>query len=135
MLSTSFPESRRDLFDDKKRAFAFLSTIMEDGSPHVTPMWFNSDGEKILINTARGRVKDHNMRVRPDVALAIVDPEDPYRYIQVRGTVIHYTEEGGDEHINALSFKYTGNAVYAGKAPGEVRVRYTIRPKSFSPKE
>jgi len=130
-----FPESHQDLLRDDVRAFAFLGTIMDDGTPQVTPVWFNTDGENILINSARGRVKDRNMRQRPEVALAIVDPQDPYRYVQVRGTVIAITEEGGDDHINALCAKYTGKPVYPWKASGEVRVIYTIRPKSTFLKE
>lgn len=126
-----FPESHQDLLRDDARAFAFLGTIMDDGTPQVTPVWFNTDGENILINSARGRVKDRNMRQRSEVALAIVDPQDPYRYVQVRGAVIAITEEGGDDHINALCAKYTGQLVYPWKAPGEVRVIYTIRPKSI----
>jgi PPOX class probable F420-dependent enzyme len=132
LLSNIFPESHRDLFEDAKPAFAFLATIMDDGSPQVTPMWFNTDRENILVNTARGRVKDRNMRQRPEVAMAIVDPDDPYRYVQVRGTVIGYTEEGADEHINALSAKYMGKEVYPSKSPEEVRIKYTIRPKSIT---
>jgi PPOX class probable F420-dependent enzyme len=135
MRLKGFPESHQDLLEDSKRAFAFLGTIMADGSPQVTPMWFNTDGEHILINTARGRVKDRNMRLRSAVALAIVDPQNPYRYVQVRGNVIHFTEEGADEHINALCAKYTGQKVFPWKKPGEVRVRYIIQPKAFSPKD
>jgi PPOX class probable F420-dependent enzyme len=132
MLSELVPKEYHDLLTDGKRAFAFLATVMDNGSPQVTPVWFNTDGESIFVNSARGRVKDRNMRARPDVSLAIIDPEDWYRYIQVRGTVVDYSEEHGDEHINALSAKYTGNQVYTGKSPGEVRVRYTIRPESVS---
>lgn len=132
MLSNLFPEEHRDLLEDEKRAFAFLGTVMDDGTPQVTPVWFNTDGEYILINSAKGRVKDSNMRARPEVALAIVDPEDPYRYIQVRGTVVEFSEEAGDEHINALAAKYINKQVYPGKSPGEVRVRYAVRPKSVS---
>jgi len=135
MTLKSFPDSHRDLLDDDKRAFAFLGTIMDDGSPQVTPIWFNTDGENILINTARGRVKDRNMRQRPEVALAIIDPQNPYRYVQVRGIVVDATEEGADQHINALSAKYTGQPVYPKKAPGEVRVRFTIQPKAFNTKD
>lgn len=132
MLSKRIPEEYRDLLEDGKRAFAFLGTIMPDGSPQVTPVWFNTDGDHILINSARGRVKDRNMSARPDVSLAIIDPDDPYRYIQVRGTVIEQNEEAGDEHINALASKYINQKVYPWKSPGEVRVRYTILPKSVS---
>jgi PPOX class probable F420-dependent enzyme len=132
MLSKKISDEYRDLFEDETRAFAFLGTIMHDGSPQVTPVWFNTDGENILINSARGRVKDRNMRARPQVALAIVDPQDPYRYVQVRGKVVELNEEVGDEHIDALAAKYINQQEYPWKAPGEVRVRYTILPKSVS---
>lgn len=132
MPSKLFPGEYRDLIEDEKRAFAFLATVMDDGSPQVTPVWFNTDGDNILINTARGRVKDRNMRARPEVSLAIIDPEDPYRYIQIRGTVVDYSEQAGDEHIDALAAKYLNQEVYPWKSPAEARVRYTIRPKSVS---
>jgi hypothetical protein len=72
------------------------------------------------------------MHARPQVSLAIVDPDDPYRYIQVRGTVVEFSEETGDDHINALATKYINQQVYPWKSPGEVRVRYTIQPNSVS---
>jgi PPOX class probable F420-dependent enzyme len=101
------PDSHRNLLDEETSAFAFLSTLMADGSPQLTPLWFNTDGEYILINSAKGRVKDVNMRARPRVALLITDPKDPfYRYIQIRGRVVTIIEEGAEEHINALSLKY-----------------------------
>jgi PPOX class probable F420-dependent enzyme len=116
-----------DLLDDQTRAFAFLGTIMPDGSPQVTPVWFNTDGDEFLINSAKGRVKDQNMRARPDVALAIMDLDDPYRYLQVRGTVVEITEEGALEHINILSGKYFGRPFSLPE--GEIRVIYKIRPE------
>ena len=117
----------QDLLEDEKRAFAFLATTMEDGSPQVTPVWFNTDGEYILINSAEGRVKDRNMRQRPQVALAILDPVDPYRYLQIKGRVIEITKESADAHIDALAVKYTGKP-YQGRTPGMVRVIYKILP-------
>ncbi len=122
------PESHRDLLKDEKRAFVYLGTQMADGSPQVTPVWFNTDGEFILINSAKGRVKDKNMRKRPVVALCIQDPADPYRYLQVRGRVVEITEEGADAHIDALAGKYTGNFVYQHHQPGVKRVIYKIAP-------
>ena len=101
---------------------------MKDGSPQVTPVWFNTDGENILINSAAGRIKDKNMRARPNIALCIADPSDPYRYIQIQGKVVEYTIEGADEHIDALSFKYTGNKKYRSRNPDEQRVTYKIQP-------
>jgi PPOX class probable F420-dependent enzyme len=118
----------QDLLSDEKRAFAFLGTVMDDGSPQVTPVWFSVDGDEVLINSAKGRVKDKNMRARPQVALTIMDPGNPYRYIQIRGRVVEISTEGADEHIDALAVKYTGQP-YANRTVGEVRTIYRIRPE------
>lgn len=126
------PRTHQDILADEKRAFAFLATIMPDGSPQVTPVWFNTDGKHILINSAAGRVKDRNMRANPKVSLAIMDPENPYRFIQLRGRVVEITEEGADAHINALAGKYTGTPEYKGRTPGMVRVLYKILPAQSS---
>ena len=120
-------EKYKDLFD--KRAFAHLATIMADGTPQVTPMWCDFDGEFVRVNSARGRLKDRNMTARPYVALSLLDPGNPYRYVQIRGPVVEITTEGGDAHIDALSKKYTGAAVYRDRRPGEVRVTYKILPE------
>jgi len=122
----SVPKEFQDLLADETKSFVALATSMADGSPQVTPVWFNTAGEYILINSAQGRTKDLNMRARPQVALAIVDPKNPYRYIQIRGQVVEISEEGAREHINALSNKYTGNPVYPGSLQ-EVRVIYKIK--------
>ncbi|MCD6401580.1 MAG: PPOX class F420-dependent oxidoreductase [Anaerolineales bacterium] len=122
------PNEYVDLLSDEKRSFAFLATIMNDGTPQVTPVWFNTDGENILINSAKGRVKDTNIRVNPYVAIAIVDPTDMYRYLQIRGKVVEITEKSAREHINALCKKYTGEDVFNLNSPDEVRVIYKIRP-------
>jgi PPOX class probable F420-dependent enzyme len=115
-----------DLVEDETKAFAFLSTIMPDGSPQVTPVWFNTDADHILINSAKGRVKDRNMRARPAVAMTIMEMENPYRYLQVRGRVVEITEEGAVEHINTLSAKYFGRPFSLHQ--GEIRVIYKIKP-------
>lgn len=127
----SIPEKYHDLLGDEKKAFAYLATIMPDGSPQVTPVWFNTDSDYILINSAAGRVKDRNMRADPRISLAISDPGNPYRYIQIRGQIVEITGEGGREHINALSKKYTGNAVYAGPV-SEQRVIYRFLPEKVN---
>jgi len=126
----SIADKYQDLLRDEKRAFLHLATLMPDGSPQVTPVWFNTNGTYILINSAKGRVKDRNMRARPQVALCIQDPDDPYRYIQIRGRVVEIIEEGADAHIDALAGKYTGTPKYQLKSPGEVRVIYKILPES-----
>lgn len=119
------PESHADLL--QKRAYAHLATVDADGAPQVTPVWVEYDGENLLINSARGRKKDRNMRARPQVALSIQDPDNPYRYLGVQGEIAEITEEGAVEHIHKLSRKYGGRDYTL--TPGEVRVTYKIRPK------
>ena len=121
------PEAFNDLLT-KKKAFANLATVNADGTPQVTPVWFDWDGSRLRVNTAKGRVKDKNLRRTPAVALTIMDPDNPYRYIQVKGRVANVTESGADAHIDALSKKYTGQDRYAKRTPGEVRVIFTITP-------
>ncbi len=128
-----FPESHRDLLLDETRAFAYLATLMPDGSPQLTPLWFNVDGENLLINSAMGRAKDRNMRTDPRIAIVISDPKDPYRFVQVRGRVVDITEVGALEHINALSLKYRG-APWSPR-PGQIRVKYRILAESAIPDE
>lgn len=123
----AIPASHHDLLEDATRAFAFIATVMPDGSPQVTPVWFDADDEHILINTAEGRVKDKNMRRRPRVALCLMDTSDPYRYLQIRGHVVERTYEGADGHIDRLSRKYHGRPWVPH--PGQKRVLYKIRPE------
>jgi len=126
----NIPEKFQDLLKDETKAFAFLGTSMPDGSPQVTPVWFNTDGEHILINSADGRQKDRNMRARPRVAVTLMDPKEPYRYLQIRGEVVDVTAEGGDAHIHALSRKYRGEDYVI--PDGQVRVIYKIKPLKSS---
>lgn len=121
------PEQYRDLFD--KKAFAHLATVGKGNTPQSTPVWVDYDGTHIRINTARGRVKDKNLQANPKVALSILDPENPYRYVQVRGRVAEMTETGADAHIDALAKKYTGQDRYGLRQPGEVRVMVRIVPE------
>ncbi len=124
----AIPVSHRDLLNDETGAYAYLSTLMADGSPQLTPLWFNTDGEYILINSAKGRVKDINMRARPQVALLIVDPKDPfYRYLQIRGRVVDIIEEDATEHMNVLSLKYDHKPWKS--VAGQTRVIYKILPE------
>jgi PPOX class probable F420-dependent enzyme len=129
-MAATIPEQFRDLLT--KKAFASLATVMADGSPQVTPVWFDFDGTHVRVNSAKGRVKDRNMRRNGRVALAIVDPENPYRYLAVRGRVEGITEVGADAHIDSLSKKYLGKDRYPNRRPDEVRVIYRIRPERIS---
>jgi PPOX class probable F420-dependent enzyme len=121
-----------DLLSDDGKALAHLGTAMPGGAPQVTPVWFDYDGQFFRVNSARGRVKDRNMRRNPAVALSIVDPGNPYRYVGVRGRVVDITEQGGDAHIDRLAKKYLGKDRYPYRRPGEVRVIYTIAPERVS---
>ncbi|MGH7905097.1 MAG: PPOX class F420-dependent oxidoreductase [Candidatus Binataceae bacterium] len=123
-------EKYQDLLNSKK-AFAYIATTMKDGSPQVTPVWFDYTDGNIRINTARGRVKARTLKEGAKVALAITEPENPYRYVQVRGRVARFTPEGADAHIDSLSRKYLGKD-YPYRAPGEVRLTAVIEPQSSS---
>ena len=120
-----------DLLQQKK-AFAALATIMPDGSPQVTPVWFDYLGGKVRVNTARGRTKARNLKPQAAVALSIMDPDNPYRYLQIRGRVASVSEDGADAHIDALAKKYLGKDSYPFRRPGEVRIIYEIEPVSVS---
>lgn len=122
------PQAFQDLLQDETRAIAYLATTMKDGTPQVTPVWFNTQEGFIWVNSAQGRVKDRNMRARPQVALVIADPTNAYRYLQIRGKVVEITDQGAREHINALAKKYTGQDRYSGPAH-ETRVIYKISPE------
>ncbi|MBS0559976.1 MAG: PPOX class F420-dependent oxidoreductase [Proteobacteria bacterium] len=111
-----------------KKALANIATVMADGSPQVTPVWFDYKDGKLRVNTAKGRVKARNMTEGAKVALSIVDPDNDYRYIQVRGTVTKVTEEGGDAHIDLLAKKYMDKDVYPWRRAGEVRMVFEITP-------
>ena len=124
-MSAAIPPQILDLFE--KRAFGHLATIMPDGSPHVSPVWLDYDGRFILVNSTKGNQKDRNMRRDGHVAIEVQDPDNPYRYMLVRGLVIEICEEGAMDHIDRLSMKYHG-VPYQGKDPNRVRVIYKIEP-------
>ncbi len=123
----TIPASHADLFN--KPAFANLATLNRDGSPQVTPVWVDYDGRHVLINTARGRVKDRNLQREPRVALTIADPENPYRYLGIQGRVTEMTESGADAHIDRMAKKYLNKDTYPSRTPGEVRVLAKITPE------
>jgi hypothetical protein len=123
----AIPNNFLDLLTQKK-AFASLATIMRDGSPQVTPVWFDYEGGAVRVNTAKGRTKARNMTEGAAVALSILDPDNAYRYIQIRGRVRRVVEAGADQHIDSLAKKYLGKDKYPFARPGEVRVIFEIEP-------
>ena len=122
---STIPDTYLDLLQQKK-AFAHLATVMADGSPQNTPVWFDYTNGKIRVNAARGRTKVRNMKEGAKVALSIMDPDNSYRYVQLRGTVTHVTEDGADAHIDSLAMKYLGKDKYPYSKPGDVRVMFEI---------
>ena len=129
-MAQTIPEQYRDLFN--KKTFANLATLMPDGRPQVTPVWCDVDGDFVVVNSAKGRRKDRNMRRDPRVSLALSDPDNPYRYLEVRGKVVESTEQGADDHIDKMASKYMGVDKYPYRQPGEIRVLYKIEPEGFS---
>jgi PPOX class probable F420-dependent enzyme len=127
MSNNEIPPAFLDLF--KKQAFGHLATLMPDGAPQVTPVWIDYDGEHVIFNTAADRQKDRNLQRDGRVAISILDPDNAYRYLEVRGQVVERTTQGADAHIDAMAKKYLGQDKYPFRQPGEVRVIFKIRPE------
>ena len=115
-----------------KKTFAHLATVMPDGSPQVSPIWIDHEGGYIVINSAKGRVKDRNIRKNPAVALSLVDPDNAYQFVMVRGRVVEITEEGADQHIDRMAKKYLEQDKYPYRTSSEVRVIYKVLPDQVS---
>jgi PPOX class probable F420-dependent enzyme len=126
-MTERIPHEFLDLFE--KPSLSHLATLMPDGSPHISPVWVDYDGHYILINTAIGRRKEMNMRERPQVALDIVDPENPFRFLSIKGRVVEITEEGANEHRDRLDTRYLGITTYPHRDPLEIRCICKIVPE------
>lgn len=114
------------------RSTCYLATTMPDGSPQVTQVWVDTDGEHVLINSVETHQKTRNVARDPRVALTVSDPADPTSYVQIRGRVLEVTKEGAVEHIEALAQKYTGGPYPWWGGRDQVRVIYVIRPERVS---
>ncbi|MCW5887136.1 MAG: PPOX class F420-dependent oxidoreductase [Anaerolineales bacterium] len=128
MLNT-LPEAYRHLLADETKAFAWIATVDANNAPQLTAVWFNTDGEHILFGTSDKTAKFRNLSSNPQIAVAIVAPENPYQYIQVRGRV-EITKDGAAEHLHALSRKYTGQDFNIPE--GQVRVLYKLKPEQVT---
>ncbi len=124
------PEKYLDLFE--KKAFGSLGTLMPDGSPQVTPVWVDRDGDTVLVNTAKGRQKDKNIHRDPRVSVTLIDPDNPYRYLEIRGRVVEASDKGAKDHIDKMAKKYLGVDKYPYAQPGEQRLLLRIRPERVS---
>lgn len=124
---TRIPDSHKDILLGKN--FAHIATLMPDGSPQVTPVWVDFDGENILFNTAEGRRKTRNLDRDGRVAISVHDQANPYRYLQVRGTVVERTKEGAEAHIDKMAKKYLDLDAYPYRDPSQPRVIYKVKPE------
>ena len=112
--------------------FAHLATLMPDGSPQVTAVWVDYDGEHVLVNTAEGRVKPRNLRRDPRVALSIVNQQNPYAWAMIRGRAVELTHDNADDHIDKMAKKYLGEDQYPFRQPGEQRLLVRIEPQQVT---
>ncbi|MCO6449737.1 MAG: PPOX class F420-dependent oxidoreductase [Caldilineales bacterium] len=121
---SKIPDNYLDL--TTRKTFADFVTLMPDGSPQVSPLWWDYDGEYVIVNTAVGRLKDKNVRRDNRVALSVIDPDNPYRYLLMRGRVVEITTEGADAVIDRLARKYMGVDVFPYHTDAETRVTYKV---------
>ena len=130
-MAAKIPDEYLDLFN--KKAFGSFTTLMPDGSPQTTPVWVDYVDSRVLVNSAVGRVKDKNVRRDPRVAITLIDPDNPYRYLEVRGRVREITQDGATQHIDKMAKKYLDKDKYPFAQPGEQRVLYKIEPEKVVP--
>jgi PPOX class probable F420-dependent enzyme len=130
MTAKKIPEKYLDLF--QKRAFGYFATLMPDGTPQVTPVWVDYDGQYVLVNTARGRLKARNVEQHKQVALTIVDPDNAYRHFEVRGTVVAITANNAEHHIDLMEQKYRDREVYPYHSADQPRILLKIEPEHVS---
>ncbi len=126
-MPATLSEGVKKLFREPN--YGHLATLMPDGSPQVSPVWVDMDGNRILVNTAEGRVKPRNVRNDPRVAISIHRQDDPYSSAFIRGRVVEITHEGAEEHIDKLAKKYLGQDTYPYRQPGDQRVILVIEPE------
>lgn len=125
-MANKLTERGIKLIDGKN--FAYLATLLPDGSPHVTPMWVDHEGDMLLMNTAIGRIKQRNITRDPRVSITIVDSNNPYDRIIIHGRVVNQIQQGADTHIDKLAKKYTGANKYQKTSPNEKRIIIKIEP-------
>jgi PPOX class probable F420-dependent enzyme len=109
--------------------FALLATANKDGSPQVTPVWIDFDGTYVLVNSEQRRRKTRNVKRNPRVAVTILEPGNPYQYMEIRGRVAEVTTDGAAAHIDKMAKKYLGQDKYPYNQPDDVRVIFKIEPE------
>jgi PPOX class probable F420-dependent enzyme len=126
-MAFTLNDTHKKLITD--RNFGHIATINEDGSPQVSPVWIELDGNHLIVNSEQKRRKVRNIKRDARVAVSIQNAENPYQYIEIRGRAVEVTDKGGFEGIDRLSVKYGGPAKYPGNQPGDVRVVIRIEPE------
>jgi PPOX class probable F420-dependent enzyme len=129
-VAVTFSPKSREIF--AKKVLLHVASLDPDGRPNVTPVWCELDGDDIIINTALGRAKARNLATDSRVACSLVDPDDPYTAIAIRGNVTAFTTDGADENIDRLAKKYFDVDTYPFRKEGEVRVIVRITPEVIS---
>jgi PPOX class probable F420-dependent enzyme len=128
-ISREITDSAINLFRGKN--FGFIASLMNDGSPQLTPVWIDYDGQFLLVNTAEGRTKQKNFARDPRVAISVIDQNNPYNMVSIRGKVVQQTSNGADEHIDRLAKRYLGVDKYPFRAPDEKRIILKIKPEKI----
>jgi len=123
----TIPSGYADLL--QSTALANVATIGPHGEPQVNPVWFGWDGEHVLFSQTTGRQKYHNVQREPRIALSIVDPANPHRYLEIRGKIARIDEDPDFAFINSMAKKYMGKDEYPFHQPGDVRVVLVIEPE------
>jgi PPOX class probable F420-dependent enzyme len=129
MPRTTFTDEERRIFE--QQVLVHVATLNPDGSPHVSAMWVELDGDTVVLNTEEGRIKPRNIRHDPRVSLSVVNPDDVYHNISIQGVVNDITFEGADEGIDRLSRKYRGED-YPFRVAGKRRIKFTVQPTAIS---
>ena len=122
-MTTALSEKAKALI--ARPVLANVATVDAEGRPQLTPVWIGYENGNLAFNTAKGRAKESNLSANPAVAVSVVDPDDPYNVVVVRGTV-EPVEEGADAFIDRLAKKYLGVDTYPMRQPGEVRITYVV---------
>jgi len=122
-----------DVLSPKARALiarpvlASLATLNADGSPQITPLWIDLDGDDVVFNTSQSRKKARNLERDGRVAVTVIDPDDPYNVVAFRGTVTEITTDGADAQIDAMAKKYLAVDSFPGRREGDARIRIIVR--------
>jgi PPOX class probable F420-dependent enzyme len=126
MSSTGVPKTHEDIL--QSTALAFVSTLGPKGEPRTSPVWFGWDGNVLRFSHMKARQKYRNLKRDPRIAVTVVDPATPYRYIEMRGTVT-IEDDPTKAYADAMAKKYTGNDHYEGDQPGDERVIISLKPE------